>query len=103
MAVEDVVAMAATYSAVITASAEDREVVLSRARVAVDEQFGGAPVIDFPMRTWAWRADRVARWKRVRPGAGQAPQPSHQQASIHSRREPRVVTSLVQRLRCGRR
>jgi SAM-dependent methyltransferase len=61
MSVDDVVAMAATYSAVITASAEDRAAVLAKARSAVDDQFGGAAVVEFPMRTWAWRADRVPR------------------------------------------
>jgi SAM-dependent methyltransferase len=61
MAVDDIVAMAATYSAVITASAEDRELVLARAREAVSDRYGDEEVIDFPMRTWAWRADRVPR------------------------------------------
>jgi SAM-dependent methyltransferase len=61
MSVDDVVAMAATYSAVITASAEDRAAVLAKARSAVEKQFGGADVVAFPMRTWAWRADRAPR------------------------------------------
>jgi SAM-dependent methyltransferase len=59
--VDDVVAMVGTYSAVITVSAEDRELVFARARAAVEERFGGAAVVELPMRTWAWRADRIAR------------------------------------------
>lgn len=61
MAVDDVVGMAATYSAVITAGEADRQAVLATARATVLAQSGGAAEIDFPMRTWAWRADRVAR------------------------------------------
>lgn len=61
MPVDDVVAMAATYSAVITASAEQRNVILAAARAKVEEHFPGVVVVDFPMRTWCWRADRVSR------------------------------------------
>jgi SAM-dependent methyltransferase len=61
MSVDDVVAMAATYSAVITATADDRAAVLAKARSAVEQRFGGADVVEFPMRTWAWRGDRVPR------------------------------------------
>jgi SAM-dependent methyltransferase len=61
MPIDDVVAMAATYSAVITASAEDRAVILAKARSTLAEKFPGEEIVDFPMRTWCWRADRVAR------------------------------------------
>ena len=61
MAVEDVVGMAGTYSAVITASAEDRASVLARVRATVEERSGRGADLDFPMRTWAWRADRIPR------------------------------------------
>lgn len=61
MKVEDIVEMAGTYSAVITASAEDRAAVLARARVAVNEHFPDTEIADFPIRTWCWRADRVRR------------------------------------------
>jgi SAM-dependent methyltransferase len=57
----DVVDMVATYSRVITAAPSDRAAILDRARVLVAEQYGDAETIDFPMRTWAWRADRVSR------------------------------------------
>jgi SAM-dependent methyltransferase len=61
MPVIDVVDMAGTYSAVITASAEDRRAILQAARLTVEEHFPGLEVVDFPMRTTCWRADRLAR------------------------------------------
>jgi ubiquinone/menaquinone biosynthesis C-methylase UbiE len=61
MTVEDIVAMVGTYSAVITASPEDRAAILATARSAVESHYPGENIIDFPMRTWCWRADRVAR------------------------------------------
>jgi SAM-dependent methyltransferase len=61
MTIDDVVQLAGTYSAVITASAADCAAVLARARSVLAERFHGASLIDFPMRTWCWRADRVLR------------------------------------------
>jgi SAM-dependent methyltransferase len=61
MSVDDIVAMAATYSAVITASPGDRAEILLRARQAVVEHADSAMEIDFPMRSWCWRGDRVPR------------------------------------------
>jgi SAM-dependent methyltransferase len=65
MTLDEVVEMAGTYSAVITASPDDREAVLARARSMLRERFAGAAEIDFPMRSWCWRADRVARSQRL--------------------------------------
>ena len=58
----------ATNSAFITASAADRAAGLARCRdvlagraVAGTRQngfAGGEPVIDMPMRSWCWRAER---------------------------------------------
>jgi SAM-dependent methyltransferase len=50
-----------TYSRVITAPAEIRERGRARATAALAEQFPGATVIDVPMRSSCWRADRVPR------------------------------------------
>jgi SAM-dependent methyltransferase len=61
MTVDDIVAMTATYSAVITAADQDRADVLRRARDTVVEHADGKAELDFPMRTWCWRGDRVPR------------------------------------------
>jgi len=61
MSIDDVVELTATYSAVITAAPEEREELLARARATLEEHFPGETEIDFPMRTWCWRADRVSR------------------------------------------
>jgi hypothetical protein len=62
--VADIVEMLGTYSAVITASEANRESVFERARRSLAERFPGATEIDFPMRTWCWRADRLDRLDR---------------------------------------
>jgi SAM-dependent methyltransferase len=59
MAVDDVVAMLGTYSAVITATDEERRAGLERSRAVVEREFPGQEVIDVPIRSWCWRADRV--------------------------------------------
>jgi SAM-dependent methyltransferase len=61
MTVDDVVEMAGTYSAVITAEPDVRAGVLQRAREAVARHYPGAEVVDFPTRTWCWRGQRVKR------------------------------------------
>jgi SAM-dependent methyltransferase len=61
MTVDDIVAMTATYSLVITATEEDRAEVLRRARQTVVAHANGEDELDFPMRTWCWRGDRVPR------------------------------------------
>jgi len=64
MTLDDVVGMLATYSRVITASPAERAEGLARARAGLGQRFGGADEIDVPMRSWCWRADRVARHRR---------------------------------------
>jgi SAM-dependent methyltransferase len=50
-----------TYSRVITAPADVQERGRARATAALAEEFPGAAVIDVPMRSRCWRADRVPR------------------------------------------
>lgn len=59
LAVDDVVEWLATNSSFITASAADRAAGLDRCRAALLRQTGGAEVIEMPMRSWCWRADRA--------------------------------------------
>ena len=64
MPVADVLDWLATSSNVITASVADRETGLARCREALlaraGERAGGAgPVIEMPMRSWCWRAERL--------------------------------------------
>ena len=59
MTVDDLVASLGTYSAIITASEDERRAGLGRARAAVEGRFPGRPTIDVPIRSWCWRADRV--------------------------------------------
>jgi SAM-dependent methyltransferase len=61
MTLDRFVEMLGTYSGVITASQDDRAAVLDRARAALRERFPGQDEIEVPMRSWCWRADRVAR------------------------------------------
>jgi SAM-dependent methyltransferase len=61
MTVDDFVDMMATYSAVITASEEERTAELARVRAELERLFPGASTIDLPMRARCWRADRVPR------------------------------------------
>ncbi len=61
----DVVEMLTTYSRVITASAQDRELGRARATAALADLFPGASHIDVPMRARCWRADRVDRADRL--------------------------------------
>lgn len=61
MKVDDVVAMVGTYSRVIIASPDERAERLANARSALAERFPGAEVIDVPMKSRCWRADRISR------------------------------------------
>jgi SAM-dependent methyltransferase len=61
MTVADAVAMLGTYSRAIIASEGDRVRALADARTALQERFPGADTVDIPMRSWCWRADRLAR------------------------------------------
>jgi SAM-dependent methyltransferase len=61
VSVPDTLESLATNSAFITASAADREAGLAQCREALLAQTGGAEMIEMPMRSWCWRADRVDR------------------------------------------
>ena len=61
MTISDMVDMLGTYSAVITASPDDKAARLTHARAALEQRFPDAGEIDVPMRAWCWRADRAAR------------------------------------------
>jgi SAM-dependent methyltransferase len=61
MTVDDVVAMLATYSGLITASPQDAANALDRARAALQNLFPGAEEIDVPVRSRCWRTDRTPR------------------------------------------
>jgi SAM-dependent methyltransferase len=54
----DVLAWLATNSALITAPAADREAGLRRSREVLLSRAGAEPVIEMPLRSWCWRADR---------------------------------------------
>ena len=58
MPVPDVLAWLATGSGFITAPAADREAGLARSREVLLSLAGTGPVIDMPLRSWCWRADR---------------------------------------------
>ena len=64
MPVTDIVDMLGTYSGVITASAELRNIGRARAAAALAEQFPGAAELEMAMRSRCWRADRVSRTVR---------------------------------------
>jgi hypothetical protein len=59
MSAHDFVDMLATYSAIITASEDERSAELARIRAELDRQFPGASHLDVPIRTQCWRADRT--------------------------------------------
>jgi SAM-dependent methyltransferase len=61
VSVPDTVEWLATNSAFITARAADREAGLALCRAALLSRTGGAEMIDMPMRSWCWRADRADR------------------------------------------
>jgi ubiquinone/menaquinone biosynthesis C-methylase UbiE len=61
MMVDDLAQMLATYSGVITGSAEERAAGLARTRAALGSWFPNQDEISVPMRAACWRADRVRR------------------------------------------
>ena len=67
MAVDDAVDWLGTYSRVITASDEERAAGLAIARDTLARRADGNGMVEVPMRSTCWRADRVQR-----PVAGQA-------------------------------
>ena len=68
MTVDDAVEWLGTYSGVITAPAEERAAGLARGREALLRQADGAGMIEMPMRSACWRADRAYRPASARPG-----------------------------------
>jgi SAM-dependent methyltransferase len=71
MTVDDAVDWLATYSGVITAPAEERAAGLARAREVLLRRADGNGMVEFPMRSTCWRADRAHR-----PAAGRMSAPS---------------------------
>lgn len=61
MTVPDLVDWLMTYSRVITAGDALRAAGRARAEAALGQQFPGAEVVEVPMRSRCWRADRVSR------------------------------------------
>jgi SAM-dependent methyltransferase len=61
MTVDDAVAWLATYSGVITASAQERAARLARAREALLPRADAGGLVEIPMRSICWRADRLHR------------------------------------------
>lgn len=59
VSIDDAVEWLASNSAFITASAADRAAGLARCRRALAKQAGSTQVIEMPMRSWCWRADRL--------------------------------------------
>ena|SRR5215472_7616325 len=61
MTAPDLVDWMTTYSRVITASDEVKAVGRARATAAIEAQFPGADLVEVPMRSRCWRADRPPR------------------------------------------
>ena len=61
MTVDDAVDWLATYSGLITASAGERVAGLARAREALLRQANADGLVEIPIRSTCWRADRVHR------------------------------------------
>ena len=61
MTVDDFVGMLATYSGAITASPQELDAALDRARAVLERRFPGAAEVDVPMRSQCYRADRLER------------------------------------------
>ena len=61
MTVDDAVDWLATYSGLITAAAEERAAALARARQALLRRASADGMIEIPIRSTCWRADRTHR------------------------------------------
>ncbi len=61
MPVADIVDMLATYSGIITARPEARDVGRARATAALATEFPSVDELEVPMRSRCWRADRTRR------------------------------------------
>jgi SAM-dependent methyltransferase len=80
LAVDDVVEWLATNSSFITASAADRAAGLDRCRAALLRRTGGAEVIEMPLRSWCWRAERAG--SRVTEKLGYSSKRFHQDGGV---------------------
>jgi len=67
MTVDDAVAWFGTYSGVITAPAEEQAAGQALVREGLLRRAGGDGMIEIPMRSACWRADRVGRLASGRP------------------------------------
>jgi len=67
MTVDDAVGWLATYSSVIMAHAGEREAGLARAREALSRHAVGNGMVEIPVRSSCWRADRAHRPESARP------------------------------------
>jgi hypothetical protein len=67
MAVDDAVGWLGTYSGLVTAPAGERAASLARARAALLPRANAAGMIEIPMQSACWRADRAGR-PRLRTG-----------------------------------
>jgi SAM-dependent methyltransferase len=61
MTTGDFVGLLGTYSGALTASQQDRDAALDRARTVLERRFPGAAEIEVPIRSWCFRADRLPR------------------------------------------
>jgi SAM-dependent methyltransferase len=61
MTVDDFVGLLATYSGAITASPQEVEAALTRAKSVLERRFPGAAEIDVPMRSLCFRSGRLPR------------------------------------------
>lgn len=66
--VDELVEWLSTNSRFIAASAQDRAEGLALCRSALLERTGGGEVIEMPMRSWCWRADRTPRMLPIASG-----------------------------------
>jgi SAM-dependent methyltransferase len=57
--VDDLVAQLGTYSQVITASEDERQYWMDRARAIIAREAPGRDAVDVPIQSWCWRADRL--------------------------------------------
>jgi SAM-dependent methyltransferase len=61
LTVSDTLDWLATSSRFITAAEADREAALDRLRISLTARSDGKELIQMPLRSWCWRADRLHR------------------------------------------
>jgi SAM-dependent methyltransferase len=77
ISVADTLDWLATASQVLAADRAEREAGLARARAALLARADGTEVIEMPMRSWCWRADRNRRARFTNPGQPTRPSTRH--------------------------